>query len=214
MTLLPQLKMHFSGSLPVDMSSLDGGSQCQCGGQVATEAQNPRRTVSNVLFGCSSSTRQQLHNTCLRISCPHCQASYGRRVNFSNAEDDISSSLLFDGSLAKFIRESSIFLYTHCMATRAMAQYYLVLRGLKLSGTIDLNYEALPPIDGHDLTPRKVMRQSVIVKTPWDLGLRPVLSAVDEAHALKVLRKLDDCVGYAEYVLPLDALSLALFCSN
>nr|CAB3460094.1 unnamed protein product [Digitaria exilis] len=69
---------------------------------------------------------------------------------------------------------------------------------LQLSGTIDLNYEALPPIDGHDLTPRKVMRQSVIVKTPWDLGLRPVLSAVDEAHALKVLRKLDDCVGYAE----------------
>lgn len=119
---------------------------------------------------------------------------------FPWSEKDSGGSVFFYGCDAKILREAPIWLYKHCMAARAMAQYYLAIRGSKRRGGFDLN-SVVSVFDGdQSVSVRNLGRQMLAVRTPLELGQRNVLCSIDGSCALEFINKIHGCVDMSRYV--------------
>lgn len=126
--------------------------------------------------------------------------NYGFREKSYNGKYGGALFMFIGERAGNVLCESPLWLYKHCMASRAMSQYYLAIRGSKMRGAFDLNSEALTVVDSNGVARSKLSVDCFPVKTPADLGQRNELAVIDEAQALVVIQNFAQCQELGRYV--------------
>lgn len=195
--------MYHVGGLNSDMFSVDGKPEFLRSARVGVCVQNggvpePGSVVSGRLIDQSvlvSLKNSVFVSTCRAASRDQCAEMLCR------SESEFDGSVFFDGCADSFVREAPVWLYKHCMASRAMAQFYLAVRTMKIPWRFDLNSDAPVAIDCEAINARKIGSQRAVVRTPFELGQGNVLCGIDVVHAVDFIRRFDGLVDLARYVL-------------
>lgn len=179
---------------------MDGRPEFLRSAQVGGSLHNAKVLEPSSFFSRKSSVQLvvfSLDNNSESVSSCHA-ASRDRLAQISPCfETECDGSVFFDGCADNFVRDSLVWLFKHCMASRAMVQFYLAIRGMKIPSRFDLNSDAAMPIDCEVNNARKIVSQRFPVRMPFELGQGNVLCAVDDVRAVDFIRRFDCFVDIA-----------------
>nr|CAB3473327.1 unnamed protein product [Digitaria exilis] len=111
--------------------------------------------------------------------------------SFPRSPEHEWGNIFFDGCGHKFVHESPIWIFKDCMVMRAMAQYFLSVRAMKLSRGFELNTDARMLEDGAQLTARKISEKTEAAKRPFELGQSRHFVAMEDGQVIQFLSRVE-----------------------
>lgn len=119
--------------------------------------------------------------------------------SFPRSPEHEWGNIFFDGCGHKFVHESPIWIFKDCMVMRAMAQYFLSVRAMKLSRGFELNTDARMLEDGAQLTARKISEKTEAAKRPFELGQSRHFVAMEDGQVIQFLSRVESEVESLRY---------------